>query len=208
MSDPIAESSGNKLPLVEQFYSIQGEGYHTGKAAYFLRIGGCDVGCNWCDSKFTWNSDLHKLTEIEEIVKNVLESGADSVVITGGEPLMCNLDKLCGELRRRKIKTYLETSGAYPLSGQWDWICLSPKKKMPPVGGIESLAGELKIIIETAEDFIWAEEYRSRVNRDCKLYLQPEWSSFNKVMDSIVDYVKFNSEWSVSIQSHKYMRIP
>ncbi|HUS86854.1 MAG TPA: 7-carboxy-7-deazaguanine synthase QueE [Bacteroidales bacterium] len=208
MIDPVTGNSENKLPLVEQFYSIQGEGYHAGKAAYFLRIGGCDVGCNWCDSKFAWNNDLHMLTEIGEIVKNVLESGADSVVVTGGEPLMWNLDKLCREFKGNSIGTFLETSGAYNLSGEWDWICLSPKRNMPPVGGIESLAGELKIIIEKAEDFIWAEQCRSKVKKDCKLYLQPEWSSFNKVMDSIVEYIKLNTEWSVSLQSHKYMRIP
>lgn len=200
--------SGLKLPLVEEFFTLQGEGYHTGKAAYFIRIGGCDVGCSWCDSKYSWNPDLHPMTETDEIIRNVLNSGTDSVVVTGGEPLMWNLDYLCTKLRSNNINTFIETSGAYPLSGQWNWICLSPKKKMPPTGNICEVADELKVIIQGRDDFDWAEKYRSLVSSDCRLFLQPEWSRFRQVIPEIVEYVKKNPVWRVSLQSHKYMHIP
>lgn len=200
--------SGLKLPLVEEFFTLQGEGYHTGKAAYFIRIGGCDVGCSWCDSKYSWNPDLHPMTDTDEIIRNVLNSGTDSVVVTGGEPLMWNLDYLCTKLRSNNINTFIETSGAYPLSGQWDWICLSPKKKMPPTGNICEVADELKVIIQGRDDFDWAEKYRSLVSSDCRLFLQPEWSRFRQVIPEIVEYVKKNPVWRVSLQSHKYMHIP
>ena len=149
-------SDGKKLPLVEEFFSLQGEGFHSGKAAYFIRLGGCDVGCNWCDSRFSWDPDLYPLVEVREIIDKVLLSGTDSVVVTGGEPLIWNLDLLCSCLKKNNISTFIETSGAYPLSGEWDWICLSPKKSMPPSGAICKLADELKIIIEEHDDFKWA----------------------------------------------------
>lgn len=199
---------GIMLPLVEHFYTLQGEGYHTGKAAYFIRIGGCDVGCSWCDSRFSWNPQLHPLVSISKIASYVTDSQADSVVITGGEPLMWDMGPLTTMLKDNGIKTFLETSGAYELTGNWDWICLSPKKNMPPVGNICSLAGELKVIIETEQDFEWAERYSNLVSDDCILYLQPEWSRFSVMMDKIVEYVKINKRWAVSLQSHKYMRIP
>lgn len=208
MRNEEVESEGRMLPLVEHFYTLQGEGYHTGKAAYFIRIGGCDVGCSWCDSRFSWNSELHPVTEIETIAGYVFSSGADSVVITGGEPLIWNMSPLTAILKENGVKTFLETSGAYPLSGEWDWICLSPKKQMPPVGNICNLAGELKVIIETEDDFTWAEKYSRLVNNNCKLYLQPEWSRFGKIIDHIVEYIKVNNKWAISLQSHKYMRIP
>jgi organic radical activating enzyme len=199
---------GRQLPLVEDFFTIQGEGYHVGTPAYFIRIGGCDVGCSWCDSKFSWNPNIHPLVDTDAIVDKVLVSRADNVVVTGGEPLMWNLDYLCESLKENNIKTFIETSGAYQLSGYWDWICLSPKKNHPPVDNICNIAHELKVIIEDAEDFIWAEEYRLKVGNGCKLYLQPEWSRFNGIIHEIVEYVKINQYWSISLQAHKYMHIP
>jgi len=209
MSDKTDPSSdGTSLPLVEEFFTLQGEGYHTGKAAYFIRIGGCDVGCSWCDSRFSWNPKLHPVVQTDDIIENVIKSGTDSVVVTGGEPLMWNLDYLCEGLKKRNINTFIETSGAYPVSGNWDWICLSPKKNMPPVGDICLAADELKVIIQTKKDFAWAEEYRLRVNEKCKLFLQPEWSRFETIVPEIVDYVKLNPVWRISLQVHKYMHIP
>jgi organic radical activating enzyme len=202
------ENNGIKLPLVEEFFTVQGEGYHSGKAAYFIRLGGCDVGCSWCDSRFSWNPDLHPMISTDVIVNNSINSGTDSVVVTGGEPLMWNLDYLCNCLKERNILTFIETSGAYPLSGKWDWICLSPKKNMPPVSDICLMADELKVIIQTTGDFEWAEKYRSAVNERCKLYLQPEWSRFEKIIPFIVEYVKKKPVWSISLQIHKFMHIP
>jgi 7-carboxy-7-deazaguanine synthase len=202
------QPESNLLPLVEEFFSLQGEGYHTGKPAYFIRIGGCDVGCSWCDSRFSWNPKLHPMVKTDDIIDNAVKSGTDSVVVTGGEPLMWDLDYLCIGLKKRNIKTYIETSGAYPLSGKWDWICLSPKKNMPPVGDICQVADELKVIIQTKDDFIWAEKYRPLVNSKCELFLQPEWSRFDEIVPGIVEYVKNNSSWRVSLQVHKYLHIP
>ena len=199
---------GKKLPLVEAFYTIQGEGYHTGKAAFFIRIGGCDVGCSWCDTKFSWNPELHPLVEIEEIVEKIIESEADSVVVTGGEPLAYNLDKLCNLFRENKLKIFLETSGAYTLSGDWDWICLSPKQNLPPDKNIYPMADELKMIVQTKSDFAWAEKNAGRVGKNCKLFLQPEWSQFEKIIPVVVDYVKTNPKWNISLQAHKFMHIP
>lgn len=201
-------SDGKFLPLVEEFFTLQGEGYQTGRAAYFIRIGGCDVGCSWCDSRYSWNPDLHPMTDTDEIIEHVIKSGTDSVVVTGGEPLMWNLDYLCKGLKDRNINTFIETSGAYPLSGKWDWICLSPKVNMPPVKEICMLADELKVIIQNTKDFIWAEKYRLLVNEKCKLFLQPEWSRFEKIIPELVEYVKKNPSWRISLQVHKYMHIP
>lgn len=203
-----ATHEGLYLPIVEQFYSIQGEGFHTGKAAYFIRVGGCDVGCSWCDTKFAWDSEQHEMTHIDSIIKGIANAGADSAVVTGGEPLMYNMNPLCIELKKMKIITYLETCGSHKLTGIWDWICLSPKKNYPPDDNIYSLAGELKVIIEEDDDFTWAEVNKARVSPGCKLYLQPEWSSIKKIMPSVVEYVKNHTEWSISLQSHKYMGIP
>ena len=201
-------SGNNKLPLVEEFFSIQGEGFHSGKAAYFVRLGGCDIGCSWCDTPASWNPEIHPLTDADDIIRHVIDSGTDSVVVTGGEPLMWNLNYLCTQLKKSRIKTYLETSGAYPLSGKWDWICLSPKKNMLPVDEIYSLANELKIIVEKKSDLEWAKEFSSRVNNECRLFLQPEWSRFEGVITEIVDFIKNNKEWRISLQIHKYMHIP
>lgn len=202
------QSENSYLPLVEDFFTLQGEGYHTGKAAYFIRIGGCDVGCSWCDSRFSWNSNIHPMVSIDEIIERVVKSGTNSVVVTGGEPLMWDLDYLCKRLKENNIKTFIETSGAYKLSGEWDWICLSPKKNMPPVNDISAVADELKVIIQDSNDFEWAEKYRKMVNVDCRLFLQPEWSRFKDIIPEIVSYIKKNPDWRISLQVHKYMHIP
>lgn len=200
--------NGDKLPLVEEFYSIQGEGYHTGKAAYFIRLGGCDVGCSWCDSRFAWDPEMYPMVSTDDIINRAAGSGADSVVVTGGEPLMWNLDLLCKGLKRNNICTFIETSGAYPLSGKWDWICLSPKRNMPPEKSICRLADELKVIIEEKNDLEWAETYRRMVSNKCRLFLQPEWSRFENIIPEIVGYVRKNTNWRISLQVHKYMHIP
>lgn len=208
--DKVQEISpdGLELPLVEEFFTIQGEGYHSGEAAWFIRLGGCDVGCNWCDSRFSWDPAMHPLVATEKIVKHALGSGSGSVIVTGGEPLMWNLDLLCRGLKNAGLRTFIETSGAYRLSGSWDWICLSPKKNMPPIGDICFKADELKVIIESRDDFEWAEKYRNLVGPQCRLYLQPEWSRFRTVIPEIVSYVKENPAWKISLQIHKYMHIP
>lgn len=206
MKDDINEKQ--MLPLVEEFYTLQGEGYQAGRAAWFIRIGGCDIGCSWCDSRFSWNPRMHPLVKTDDIIEHAINSGADSVVVTGGEPLMWNLDYLCSGLKQKNISTFIETSGAYPVSGKWDWICLSPKRNMPPLEDICSDANELKVIIQTENDFEWAEKYRSKVLPDCKLYLQPEWSRFEQITPAIVEFVKKNPEWRISLQIHKYMHIP
>jgi organic radical activating enzyme len=200
--------NGRKLPVVEEFYSIQGEGFHFGKAAYFLRIGGCDVGCSWCDTRFSWNPGLHPVINTDSIIGNIKECPAKAVVITGGEPLLFNLDYLCNELKGAKIETLLETSGTHPISGSWNWICLSPKRQMPPLPAIFPHANELKIIIAEEADFEWAELCRSKVTEECELYLQPEWSVYDEMVDPISEYVKKFPVWKVSLQAHKFMRIP
>ena len=204
----IGQSEDKSLPLVEEFFSIQGEGFHAGKAAWFIRLGGCDVGCNWCDTRFAWNPAHHPMTGTDSIIKNAVSSGADSVVVTGGEPLMWNLDYLCSGLVENKISTFIETSGACELSGKWDWICLSPKRNLPPGNVICRSADELKVIIEEKDDLEWAEKYKKMVSEKCMLFLQPEWSKFESVIPDIVDYVRKNTEWRISLQVHKYMHIP
>jgi len=196
------------LPVIEEFYSLQGEGFHTGKAAYFLRVGGCDVGCRWCDEKRSWNAEAWEMVDVEKVVRRAAQHPAKAVVVTGGEPLMWNLDYLCQLFDSHDIRKFLETSGAYPLSGTWDWICLSPKKNAPPLPDLLCAANELKIIIETKEDFAWAEEQAALVSSDCQLWLQPEWGRSQKMMPAIVEYILSHPQWSISLQSHKYMRIP
>ena len=199
---------GKKLPIMEEFYSIQGEGFNTGKSAYFIRVGGCDVGCHWCDVKESWNPNLHPLTDINQVVDNVKRYPAQSIVITGGEPLIYNLDYLTKELVKNKVEVFLETSGAYPLTGSWHWICLSPKKNQPPLTEVYNRADELKVIIYNKHDIQWAEAHAEKVGTECKLYLQPEWSNREKVMPLIIDYVMNNPKWNISLQTHKYMQIP
>jgi 7-carboxy-7-deazaguanine synthase len=206
MSDPTL--NGTFLPLMEDFYTLQGEGAHTGKAAYFLRVGGCDVGCYWCDVKESWNPELHPLTPVEDIIRRTLDNPSRTVVLTGGEPLMYNLEPLCSGLIREGISVHLETSGSHPFSGSFDWICLSPKRKSPPLEKIYLKAHELKVIIFDETDFEWAEENAGRVNPECQLFLQPEWSRMKDVMPGIIDYVMQYPRWKVSLQTHKYLHIP
>jgi len=200
-------NKGKMLPLMEEFYTIQGEGFHTGKAAYFIRIGGCDVGCHWCDVKESWNADLHPPTLTDSIVKNVIKH-AKTVVVTGGEPSMWNLEYITNSLKKSNINIHIETSGAYKLTGKWDWICLSPKKTKLPLEEIYPKAHELKIIISTMHDFKFAEEQASKVSENCELFLQPEWSKREKMTPNIVDYVMKNPQWKISLQTHKYLNIP
>jgi len=199
---------GGRLPLVEDFYTLQGEGYHTGKPAYFIRLGGCDIGCCWCDAKFTWNPRIFPPVEVEEIVARALSCPAQAVVITGGEPLLYPLDCLTGKLHEHGLTIFLETSGAYPLSGSFDWICLSPKRQQPPLDAIYAQANELKVIIESEADFAWAEENAAKAGKGCLLYLQPEWSRYESLIPAVVEYVKQRPHWSISVQTHKFMHIP
>jgi 7-carboxy-7-deazaguanine synthase len=196
------------LPLMEHYYTIQGEGANTGKAAYFLRLGGCDVGCVWCDVKDSWDASDHPVFEVERMVELVTNSGAGMVVVTGGEPAMYDLTELTEALHKQNVKCYIETSGAYPLTGEWDWVCVSPKKFKAPLPETLMKADELKIIIYNQSDFKWAEEHALKVKKSCLLFLQPEHSVFNKVIGNIVDYVKLHAEWRVSLQTHKVMQIP
>ena len=199
---------GRLLPLVEDFYTIQGEGYHAGKPAYFIRLGGCDVGCRWCDAKYTWNPKLYPPVEVRTIVDRAAACPAQAIVITGGEPLLYPLELLTGSLHEKGLQIFLETSGSHPFSGSFDWVCLSPKRRQAPLEEAFDRAHELKVIVETAEDFEWAERNAARVRPDCRLYLQPEWSVAEATMPSIVEYVKAHPEWNISIQTHKYMHIP
>ncbi len=192
---------------MEEFYTIQGEGFHTGKAAYFIRIGGCDVGCHWCDVKESWNPDLHPATSTDLVVENA-KRYAETVVVTGGEPLTWNMDYLTKRLHEEGLKIHIETSGSYAISGEWDWICLSPKRTKLPKENIYLLADELKIIVNTKHDLIFAEEQASKVNDKCELFLQPEWSKRNQMIPLIIDYVLKNPKWKISLQTHKYLHIP
>jgi organic radical activating enzyme len=196
------------LPLMEHYFTIQGEGYNTGKACYFLRLGGCDVGCIWCDVKESWDAAAHPMVAIDDMVELALQAHAKRVVITGGEPLMYDLSELTQKIRKEKIETYLETSGAYPLTGTWNWICVSPKKFKSPLDEVLAVADELKVIVFNKSDFEWAEDHMKKVKPSCRLYLQPEYGVFNKVIPWIVDYVKQNPTWSISLQTHKVLQIP
>ncbi len=199
---------GLLLPVMEMFYSLQGEGFHTGSAAAFLRVGGCDVGCYWCDIKESWDATIHPLTTLEDISKTIEGFKATTVVITGGEPLMYNLDPLCIQLKKMGLQVHLETSGAYPLSGMFDWICLSPKADFHPLPELVQMADEIKVVIAQEEDLTWAEANSKLVKNKCVLYLQPEWSKYANITPKIVEYVKQNTKWHVSLQAHKFMRIP
>ena len=198
---------GKMLPLMEEFYTIQGEGAHTGTAAYFIRVGGCDVGCHWCDVKESWNADLHPPTLADTIVNNV-KRHSNTVVITGGEPLMWSMNYITESLQKSNIKTHIETSGAYSFSGKWDWFCLSPKKTKLPLEEAYPEADELKMIVHNKSDFDFAEEQAAKVGKKCQLYLQPEWSRKEKMTALIVDYVMKNPKWKISLQTHKFLNIP
>ena len=196
------------LPVMEHFYTLQGEGFHQGRAAYFIRLGGCDVGCVWCDVKDSWDADIHPRYSIDQLVAEVKSTPTQLVVITGGEPLMHNLDALTAALQAAGLQTNIETSGAHPLSGQWDWICLSPKKFKEPLPGILPHANELKVVIFNKSDFDWAEKYAALVSPSCKLYLQPEWDKAAQVTPLIIEYIKAHPQWELSLQVHKYINVP
>ncbi len=196
------------LPVMEDFYTIQGEGYHQGRAAYFIRLGGCDVGCVWCDVKDSWDAAKHPLFNVESLKNKVKNTAAEIVVITGGEPLMHNLDELTQTLQAAGLKTHIETSGAHPLSGNWDWICLSPKKFKAPLPAIMPQAHELKVVIFNTSDFEWAEKHAAMVSPACKLYLQPEWDKASTVTPLIIEYIKAHPQWELSLQVHKYIHVP
>jgi len=200
-------NEGTALPLMEAFYTLQGEGYYKGSAAYFIRIGGCDVGCHWCDVKESWDAAKHPPTQIQEIVEEAYQY-SKTIVITGGEPLMWNMEPLTQALNLKNMQIHIETSGAYPITGHWDWFCLSPKKNMLPTAEAYHIANELKVIVYNKNDLLFAEEQAQYVNDHCILYLQPEWSKREKVMPILVDYVLQNPKWKVSLQTHKYLNIP
>jgi len=208
MAETINEISPLALPLMEDFYTIQGEGFYQGNAAYFIRLGGCDVGCVWCDVKESWDASVHPLVTIEEMTVRAKASGTEVVVITGGEPVMYNLTALTNALRKAGLRTHIETSGVYPITGVWDWICFSPKKFKAPDPLIYNQADELKVVIFNKSDFDWAEEFAANVSSACRLFLQPEWSKEKEMLPLIIAYVKANPKWQVSLQVHKYMNIP
>jgi len=196
------------LPVMEHFYTLQGEGFHQGRAAYFIRLGGCDIGCVWCDVKDSWNAENHPKFAIKDIVAAIKKTPAQLVVITGGEPLMHNLDELTNQLKAAGLQTNIETSGAHPLSGSWDWICLSPKKFKAPLPEILPRANELKVVIFNKSDLEWAEKYAALVSPSCKLYLQPEWDKAAQMIPLITDYIKAHPAWELSLQIHKYINVP
>jgi len=215
--------SGELLPVMEQFFSIQGEGFHTGEAAWFIRIGGCDVGCAWCDVKESWDTGLFPPVETDKVVEKALKCKAKAVIVTGGEPLLYNLDYLCEQFKIQesshpviqsssypasRIKTFLETSGSQPLSGLWDWICLSPKRGWPPREEFYGISHELKMIIHEGDDFQWAEEQASKMNANAYLFLQPEWSQRDAMLPAIFRYIETHPQWKLSLQTHKYIGIP
>ena len=202
------ETLNMNLPLMEDFYTIQGEGFYQGHAAYFIRLGGCDVGCVWCDVKESWDASAHPSVAISTMAQHAKASGATIVVVTGGEPAMYDLSNLTDALRSAGLQTNIETSGAYPITGSWDWVCFSPKKFKTPDPSVYDKADELKVIVYNKSDFSWAEEFAQKVRPDCKLFLQPEWSKEKEMIPLIIDCVKSNPKWRISLQVHKYMNIP
>lgn len=208
MSETLIKTSLSTLPVMESFYTIQGEGFHQGRAAWFIRLGGCDVGCVWCDVKESWDVSAHQLQGIDSILEAALQHPGRLAVITGGEPLMHDLTSLTAALKQAGFETNIETSGSHPLSGDWDWICLSPKKFKAPLPELVPFAHELKVVIFNKSDFAWAEKYAALVSPSCKLYLQPEWDKAAMMTPQIVDYIKNNPQWELSLQIHKYIQVP
>ena len=209
VSEPSSmRSAGMILPVMENFYTLQGEGFHQGKAAYFVRLGGCDVGCVWCDVKESWDASKHDLIAIENIVAQIKTTPTRMVVITGGEPLMHNLTELTILLKKNNVETNIETSGSHPLSGTWNWICVSPKKFKAPLPDVLLKANELKVVVYNHSDFDWAEKYAALVSPACKLYLQPEWSREAIITPRVIDYIKQHPQWELSVQIHKYINVP
>ncbi|HEY9177501.1 MAG TPA: 7-carboxy-7-deazaguanine synthase QueE [Flavipsychrobacter sp.] len=195
-------------PVMEHFYTLQGEGMHSGRASYFIRLGGCDVGCVWCDVKDSWDADKHPKMTVDEIVMAAMRHNARLAVVTGGEPAMYNLTALCDALHAAGFTVHIETSGAYPIVGDIDWVTLSPKKFKPPVQAALDKADELKVVVYHKSDFAWAEEHAAKVPDSCKLYLQPEWSKKDNITPMVIDYILAHPEWELSLQTHKYINIP
>jgi len=196
------------LPIMEEFYSIQGEGFYSGRPAYFIRIAGCDVGCVWCDVKESWDANEHEFLSVDSIIEKVKETNANFIVVTGGEPAMYDLTDLTKALKDLDCEIAIETSGVYPLTGHLDWVCFSPKKFKAPAESVYSQANELKVIIFNKHDFAWAEEHARKLNKDCKLYMQTEWSKREQLLPLIIEYVKNNPKWTLSTQVHKYIDVP
>lgn len=208
VKEELIKPATTTLPVMEHFYTLQGEGMYQGKAAYFIRLGGCDVGCVWCDVKDSWDSGKHPLHKVEDLVTTVKQTPAQIVVITGGEPLMHDLTYLTEQLHKADLRTHMETSGSSPLSGSWDWITLSPKKFKAPLPEVVPFANELKVVVFNKTDFKWAESFASEVSPQCKLYLQPEWSKASDITPLIIDYIKEHPQWQLSLQIHKYINVP
>lgn len=208
MPEVLNQFAHTVLPLMEDFYTIQGEGFYQGQAAYFIRLGGCDVGCVWCDVKESWDASAHPVVSVADITGRAVAAGARVAVITGGEPLMYDLTQLTDCMKDAGLRTHLETSGVYPVTGAWDWICLSPKKFKSPHPSVPAMANELKVIVYNKTDFEWAETFSSRVSDTCELFLQPEWSREKEMLPAIIEYVKLHPQWKISLQIHKYMNIP
>jgi organic radical activating enzyme len=207
-SPGISKVVSGTLPVMEEFYTIQGEGAHTGTAAYFIRIGGCDVGCIWCDVKESWDASAHPHKSVKALAQRAKDSGAEIVVVTGGEPAMYHLEELTTSLRKEGLRTHIETSGAHPLTGDWHWVCFSPKKFKSPIDDVCKEADELKVVVYNKHDFQWAETHAAKVRKDCQLFLQPEWDKADAMTPLIIDYAKENPKWRISLQTHKYMDIP
>lgn len=200
--------NGTALPVVERFFSIQGEGHHTGSPVHFIRLGGCDVGCPWCDTKESWEAEAHPIRSIEELVDEVVEEKGRTVVLTGGEPTVHQLGPLTRKLHQAGVAVHLETSGAYPLTGRFDWICLSPKRFSPPQEEVYPMADELKVVVHDERDLEWAEQERRKVRTDCKLFLQPQWGRAERSSEMILSYIKGDPSWRISLQTHKYLDLP
>lgn len=196
------------LPLVESFYTLQGEGHNTGRATYFIRLAGCNVRCSWCDAKNTWNEAKYPQVDIKDIVAEAAKHPAKTVVITGGEPFLHDLTPLCKELHKQNFEILIETSGSAPYSGEFDWICVSPKRKLPPTEEMCKKASELKVVISTEDDFQWADQHSKMTSPGCILYLQPEWDKSQTILPKIVEYIKEHPQWRISLQTHKFMNIP
>lgn len=195
------------LPIMETFYSLQGEGFFAGTPAYFIRLAGCNVACSWCDVKDSWDEHIHPKQNISDLVQKATNSKTAIVVITGGEPLLHHLDSLCEALQNHQLHTHLETSGTSPLSGYWNWITLSPKKFKQPLDDIYKKANELKVIVYNNSDFEYALAQAKKVNSNCHLYLQPEWSKSQTILPKIIEFIKQNPQWKLSLQIHKYLNI-
>jgi organic radical activating enzyme len=204
----VSENNGELIPLMERFYTIQGEGYHQGKASFFIRTAGCNVGCHWCDIKDSWDASEYPLISVDAIAEEANSHPMKIAVVTGGESMMFNMGPLTKALKNKGLKCHVETSGAYKISGEWDWICISPKKFRAPLAENMNRADELKVIVYNRTDFKWAVDHAKKVSSKCKLYIQPEWNKAYQIMPEIVDFIKDHPEWNISLQTHKYMNIP